>query len=54
MVPNTDNSAAGSYTCMVTVSGVASSYSDAFTLSATGILYFQMIHTNSIDMHDTI
>ena len=35
-VPNSDNSAAGSYTCMVTVSTVASSESSAFSLGVTG------------------
>ena len=43
-VPNTDNTAAGDYTCMVTVSTVASSDSSAHTLTATGILTFQLMY----------
>ena len=43
-VPNTDNTAAGDYTCMVTVSTVASSDSSAYTLTATGILTFQLMY----------
>ena len=39
---------------MVTVSYVASSDSIAYSITVTGILTFQMIHTNSNDMHDTI
>ena len=37
---------------MVTVSSVASSDSTAYSVIATGILTFQMIHTISNDMHD--
>ena len=44
-VPNYNNSAAGSYTCMVTVSTVSSSESSSYSLTATGILTFQMIYT---------
>ena len=40
-IPNYDNSAAGSYTCMVTVSTVASSESSSYSLIATGILIFR-------------
>ena len=40
-VPNSDNSAAGDYTCMVTASTVASSESSAFSLGVTGILSFK-------------
>ena len=36
-VPNSDNSAAGDYICIVTVHTVASSESSAFTLGVTGI-----------------
>ena len=53
-VPNSDNSADGDYNCMVTVSYVPSSESNAHLVTATGILTFQMIHTNSNAMHDTI
>ena len=38
MVPNTDNTAAESYTCVVTVSTVASSESSTFSLGVTGIV----------------
>ena len=37
-VPNTDNNAAGDYTCMVTVSTIASSESSAFSVGVTGII----------------
>ena len=37
-VPNSDNSAAGRYTCMVTVSTVASSEGSVFSLGVTGIV----------------
>ena len=40
-VPNADNSAVGSYTCMVTVSTVASSESSGYSLTATGSLVFE-------------
>ena len=47
-VPNTDNSAAGSYTCMVTVSTAASSESPSHTLTATGSLAFETMQANLV------
>ena len=44
-VPNTDNSAAGDYTCIVTVHTVASSESSAFSLGVAGILVFKAYQT---------
>ena len=37
-VPNSDNSAAGDYACMVTVSTIESSESSSYSIAATGIL----------------
>ena len=42
IVPTTDNSAAGSYTCSVTVSTVASTDSTGYAVTATG-LFFDMV-----------
>ena len=53
-VPNSDNSAAGDYTCMVTVSALESSESTTFSLGVTGILTIQIIYTISDHMYDTI
>ena len=41
VVPNTDNSAAGSYTCSVTISTVASTDSTGYAVTATS-LFFDM------------
>ena len=41
-VPTTDNSAAGSYTCSVTVSTIASTDSTGYAVTATG-LFFDMV-----------
>ena len=49
MVPNSDNSAAGDYTCMVTVHAVASSESSAFTLDVAGI-----VTSNSADLKSIV
>ena len=38
-VPNTDNSAAGDYTCMVTAYTISSSESSGYSLTVTGIVY---------------
>ena len=40
-VPNTDNTAAGDYTCMVTVHTVTSSESSSYSITATGSLKFK-------------
>ena len=40
-VPNSNSNAVGYYTCMVTVSTVASSESYTYSLIATGILIFK-------------
>ena len=40
-LPNTDNSAAGEYTCMVAVSTVESAESTGYSITATGILIFK-------------
>ena len=42
VVPITDNSAAGSYTCSVTVSTIASTDSTGYAVTATG-LFFDMV-----------
>ena len=42
IVPTTDNSAAGSYTCSVTVSTIASTDSTGYAVTATG-LFFDMV-----------
>ena len=42
VVPTTDNTAAGSYTCSVTVSTIASTDSTGYAVTATG-LFFDMV-----------
>ena len=42
IVPTTDNSAAGSYTCSVTVSTIVSTDSTGYAVTATG-MFFDMI-----------
>ena len=42
VVPTTDNTAAGSYTCSVTVSTIASTDSIGYVVTATG-LFFDMV-----------
>ena len=42
VVPTTDNSAAGSYTCSVTVSTITSTDSTGYAVTATG-LFFDMV-----------
>ena len=48
LVPNSDKSAAGSYTCMVTVSAGASSESSSYSLTATGILIFKAYYKHDV------
>ena len=42
IVPTTDNSAAGSYTCSVTISTIPSTESTEYSLTVTG-LFFDMV-----------
>ena len=54
-VPKSDNSASGSYTCMVTVSTVASPESSGFSLGVTGIVacHFTVLNMLGDGLSDT-
>ena len=51
-VSNSDNSAAGSYSCIVTVSTVTSPESSCYSLSGTGIPIFRISNYMHVAMHD--